>query len=620
MTSTFLRRCVVPLAFASLVARTAGAQTTTTSTGTVPITLTQSNYSNLSLYDCENNGSTQVTFSFSYAWVSGQVAEYFLSTDQTCVPPEGSAINEGGTDGQSATSARIESLNPLSEPSDGTTTDSDDTTNLTFAGIWNYYAQAMNDASGVSVLEYNAAPTTPNCPTGVDMQAVYLCVLIQVPATGTTGLTYVSGALAFNLDSDPPAAPDAPTVTSLDSELEVSWNSVTTPIQAAYYTVHVAVATSIVDGGVILDAGVLPDGGGLPTSIQSDTVSTETSTKVTGLTNGVTYDVWVVATDSAGSSPPTTANTSGPSSIVQGVPIPSIGYFQAYKMDGGAENGGCASGGGVAAAVLVLALLLLWRRRRVAAILLAATLLGGTARAEDDDKADDAPTDIGTPVVRKASPEWFRVDVMTGPFYPNPDNEKGLTGKPYEQIFHPKGAPLPNALLTKVEFHVNFLKTLGHLSLGVGIGVWQAQGHSLNLTESGTTSDQEALTLYPLSLILGWRMDFIYTRYGVPIVPVLKLGYGGVYFTDTKNGNLTYGVSNGVRWDSWGLAGGPEGAIGIEFPLDFLDPRRAANLDEDLGINSTGIFAEAAYNYYKGFNGGLNLSGPVYSGGLYIAF
>ena len=52
----------------------------------------------------------------------------------------------------------------------------------------------------------------------------------------------------------------------------------------------------------------------------------------------------------------------------------------------------------------------------------------------------------------------------------------------------------------------------------------------------------------------------------------------------------------------------------------FLDPRRAANLDEDFGINSTGIFVEVGYNYWKGLNGGLPLNAFDYSAGLYVAF
>jgi hypothetical protein len=599
-----LRWCL-PALSALLISQAARAQTTTESTGAITITVANASYLNLSMFDCEQPAATQslpIGFTWVYPFATGQTYNYFLSLDQNCVPPTNSTITTGTTTSTSNSSALVEAAQTRMEPADGMTTGADANTTLTFQGIWAYYAQAMNQINGTTQVMYQPAPSPAVCPNNITTATLYFCVYMETPSSTTTGTnTIVSGALAFTLDSTPPPAPATPTAKGLDSAVSVSWTANTGTPTTVYYTVHVQDPLTNMD--------------------VSSTTTTGTTAIVEKLVDGVTYNVFLNALDGSGTSPPKTSNVSANSGVVQATPVQSLAYFTQYKLDGGKENGGCRSAGGSTLLLLLIPILLVWRRRRLAAAVLAAALLGpSSARAQDQlqDQLNTKPEEsapLGAPVVRQGSAEWFRVDVMTGPFYPNPDNEAGLHGKPYAQVFTTK-----NPLLWRAQFHVNFLSLLGHLSIGVSIGLWQTTGHALQLDHVTPASDVEALTLYPLSLLLGYRMDFIYTRHNVPIVPYVKVGYGALYFADTKNGKVTSGVWNGQGWHSWGYAGGPEFAGGIEFPLDFLDPRRAANLDEDLGINSTGIFGEYGYNMWRGFNGGLNLSGSEFSGGIYVAF
>jgi uncharacterized protein (TIGR03382 family) len=80
----------------------------------------------------------------------------------------------------------------------------------------------------------------------------------------------------------------------------------------------------------------------------------QSTTTVSGLTNGVTYFVRLVAEDAAN-------NVSDPSNVETGTPQASSGFFGAYRADGGPPPGCSAAPGAV---VLALAALWLARRRR----------------------------------------------------------------------------------------------------------------------------------------------------------------------------------------------------------------------------------------------------------------
>jgi hypothetical protein len=62
----------------------------------------------------------------------------------------------------------------------------------------------------------------------------------------------------------------------------------------------------------------------------------KSSTRITGLTNGTTYEVRVFVDDGVG-------NISPYSATLQATPVQSDGFFQTYRGFGGRETGGCGS-------------------------------------------------------------------------------------------------------------------------------------------------------------------------------------------------------------------------------------------------------------------------------------
>jgi hypothetical protein len=357
------------------------------------------------------------------------------------------------------------------------------------------------------------------------------------------------------------------------------------------------------------------------TLVQSTTVSNATSANIFGLNNGVTYTVYVTALDGAGTNPPTSSNASGLSPAGSGTPVASYTFFQEYK-----ENGvGCASVDSPLFSLVLLACALLLRRRKrrisgsvTVLLVLLSACPAVLARAEDtsdqssgpaSDKTDSPPAEEDQ---EQWSPEWVRLEALVGAFNPNPD--QGIPQDPFAKVF-----PAQNQLLWRLQLHANVYGGLGHLSVGLGLGAWQTNGHSL-LADGAPSGDAEAFTMYPVELLLGYRADFVYRKWNFPIVPYVKAGWGFVWWTDSKNGTIGHGTVNGTEWHAQGWAMGPEWAGGLEFPLDFLDPINARNLDAQFGINSIGIFGEFGWQYWKGTNGGLYLGGWSASGGVYLAF
>ncbi len=160
---------------------------------------------------------------------------------------------------------------------------------------------------------------------------------------GLSGCQALQAANAPTLRYDglPPQAPGAPTLSSLDNSVGVSFVA---PGDTAFMVVQFRRAGSTNDF----------------TRLERVSVS-RGGQRIEGLANGVEYEVQVLAIDSAG-------NESAPSPSSIGQPKVTIGFFSEYRRAGGAESGGCgAMQGGAAAGGGVLALYGLWafsRRRR----------------------------------------------------------------------------------------------------------------------------------------------------------------------------------------------------------------------------------------------------------------
>ncbi len=156
-----------------------------------------------------------------------------------------------------------------------------------------------------------------------------------------SGTTYTAQG-KITLDTQLPPAPVLAGVSPGDSALIVSYGpgsiSTSAPATSDHY---VAQATG-------------PDG----LAHSSTSTTSASSTRIEGLTNGVTYDVVVFAYNAAG-------NQSAASNTMSGTPEPVTDFWQAYKDAGGREQGGCGAGSaGEPSALLTLLASFLARRRR----------------------------------------------------------------------------------------------------------------------------------------------------------------------------------------------------------------------------------------------------------------
>ena len=157
-----------------------------------------------------------------------------------------------------------------------TTNSTDTTANLTIGGIW-AYESAITAAGSSTTAQLTYKPAGGDCSAVVDVDGLPLhrCpAAVDRPADHHVGAT-PSPIFPFTMESEPPAAPGTPTVTALDSGLNVSWPPSTT---RSSYVIHVQNAEGMEQG----QSPITITGGG-------------TSAQVFGLTDNVQYNVFVEA-------------------------------------------------------------------------------------------------------------------------------------------------------------------------------------------------------------------------------------------------------------------------------------------------------------------------------------
>lgn len=528
---------------------------------TFPVVLLDTKYSSLSKLDCL--ASPQETINFAFTWsvtlLAGEDEEVFASRSSSCsdtttgTPPDALILR--------ARKARTLTTGKFPQDNSSETLDA----RLLFDFI------------------------APDCggPAGVDT-TIYLCVNIFVPQSLTVLAVTNHGSVPIHLDSVPPATPTGVTADALDSGLSIAWTMPTDLAGTARYFVHV----------------VGPDGVDKGTGVAG---SAATSTKISGLVNGTPYTVTVNSIDASGTKQDN-ANPSLPSAPVTGTPAAVNGFYELYRADGGTDQGGCTSAPASLVALLAAAGLLMRRRRGAAlAALTVALTLPAVARAQQ----------VGPAWSR--SPRHYTFSIRTGPYSPSVDSEAGLKAKgstPYATVFG-TGTPL----LWRAEFDFDLLTKIGELSVGrlsVGVagGFWQAVGKGRFAADpTKTANDTILLNLWPVTPLLTYRADFIFERWGIPLVPFAKLGYGFTRWSSYKDGSLSkVGADSALGW-----ARGVEYGAGLQFVLDAIEPDKAASLDQDFGINSTSLFAEFDGVRWEGA-GGLLLHGTSFNGGLLLAF
>ncbi len=197
--------------------------------------------------------------------------------------------------------------------------------------------EVYDPAQATATTTVRASQVVPGCDA-VDATR-YVCLRLS------GGMVEVTASLEVVVDTVRPSAPQVDRIEAGDSLVRVEWSYPgEAPADLFGHRIRYRIAGSMDEPS---EGPTLT-----PASLRSGTL--------TGLENGVTYEVWVVAVDDVGNV------SSDPASGVLATPAPTRDFWEYYKSKGGQATG-CQSGGGDAGWLALfgaLALLLPAARRR----------------------------------------------------------------------------------------------------------------------------------------------------------------------------------------------------------------------------------------------------------------
>jgi len=185
------------------------------------------------------------------------------------------------------------------------------------------------------------------------------------------------------------------------------------------------------------------------------------------------------------------------------------------------------------------------------------------------------------------SPRWGSLQLSVSAYRPDIDSEFNGRAAPYTTIFG-TGRPL----LFQFLFSRSLWGTeVGTLDLGFGAGYWQAYGNGI--APNGARGDSTSLMVIPLTVALGYRLDYLYDTWHVPFEPYVRVALlDYVWWANTGGQVATTLNASGAEVRGQGGTFGWSATLGIALVLDFFDPTLARQMDQDTGINRTLIFLD----------------------------
>lgn len=171
------------------------------------------------------------------------------------------------------------------------------------------------------------------------------------------------------------------------------------------------------------------------------------------------------------------------------------------------------------------------------------------------------------------SPLSGSFEFRVGTYRPNDDARLTTSPGPYERIF---GTSRPKSFKLHVARALPW-RVAGTLEVGLGAGWWEANAHALD-AQGQPTTERTAFKMVPTELTATWRLDLLWDRLSVPLVPYARASLQRYNWWITGPGGKTVksGATNGYAY------GG-----GVGLVLDLLDPTLARELDADSGVNHT---------------------------------
>ncbi len=200
----------------------------------------------------------------------------------------------------------------------------------------------------------------------------------------------------------------------------------------------------------------------------------------------------------------------------------------------------------------------------------------------------------------KESPRNMLFEFKLGPYLPLIDRDPGLAGNPvYKNTFGT--GPM---LLGEIEVGREFFQKMGTLGVGISGGYAEKFAKAVISGTASLSADATGLHVVPLKAHVVYRFDWLALNTPVPLVPYVKGGVTVSHWWITKGDALettpaTVGATAGTPAVGWSY--GMHVAPGIEFLMDFLDPRLARDFDTGIGVNHTYIFAEFVFQEVNDF-------------------
>ncbi len=176
---------------------------------------------------------------------------------------------------------------------------------------------------------------------------------------------------------------------------------------------------------------------------------------------------------------------------------------------------------------------------------------------------------------RATTPETFAFEIRIGGY--RPDGTNGFD-EAFQTAYGDEIGPMVGLELDVLPLRIPYVGMFGG---GLRFDWAKYSGKAKGPTGENLDQNQE-FRVFGLPVLAVLRVDVLARELDVPLIFTGKLGFHTV-FTLIDNGSRRAhsGVANGLSWGAQ-----------IALELDFINPRRAATLDNEWGINHTTLLFE----------------------------
>lgn len=250
--------------------------------------------------------------------------------------------------------------------------------------------------------------------------------------------------------------------------------------------------------------------------------------------------------------------------------------------------------------------------RRIAGLLILALLaLPAAARAqevaEETERNEQGELE---------SDRTFFIEINGGRFTPNVDEQSGLSGSPYQEIFGKRGM-----WIFGLEVDYELFQGFGTLSAGLAADYANIWGHGIVASSGARATDPTALHTIPIRALAVYRFDLLARRWGIPLIPFGKVGLAHTIWWITNGEGDVAKFREGDGGKALGGKWGYQLAGGLALQLNFLDPLLGGEFDREFGVNSVTLHAQFARITADNFGGdGLDLTANTWLFGLGFEF